>query len=88
VPLVTFQFCHRGIRHRSCARSVIEYTKDPVGWQSELAIGAANSGTSTKIMRARELLRNPCASSGLHACSRRAKRRIRSSDRYCPDTWI
>jgi hypothetical protein len=59
VPLVTLQFHCKGIKRQSCARSVIVYTGDPTEWQLGLAIGAASSGTSTRIARARELLRNP-----------------------------
>ena len=57
-PLVTLQFHHRGIRCQSCLRSVIEYTRDPKGWQPELAISAASLVISTKTEWAKELLRN------------------------------
>jgi hypothetical protein len=42
VPLVTLQLCHKGIKHRSCAKSVTMYIKGPVGWQPGLAITATS----------------------------------------------
>jgi hypothetical protein len=48
VPLVTLQFHRRGIRRRSCARSVTVYTGDLVGWQPGLAIVVASLVTSTR----------------------------------------
>jgi hypothetical protein len=48
VPLVTLQFHYRGIRRRSCVRNVTVDTRDPTGWQLELAIAAANLVTSAR----------------------------------------
>jgi hypothetical protein len=48
VPLVTLQLRCKGLRRRSCARSVTVCTGGLVGWQQELAIAAASLGISVK----------------------------------------
>jgi hypothetical protein len=53
IPMVTLQLRRKGIKRRSCARSVTVCTRGPVGWQPRLAIAAASLGTSARITEAR-----------------------------------
>jgi hypothetical protein len=88
VPLVTLMFHHRRIRRWSYARSVTVYTRDLIGWQTGLAIMRLVWSPQQGLRRQGSCSETFGASSGLRACSKRAERRIRSSDRYCPYTWI
>jgi hypothetical protein len=54
IPSVTLQLCHRRVRYQRCVKSVIEFAKDTVEWQTGLATGGANSVTSARTVWARE----------------------------------
>jgi hypothetical protein len=58
VPLVTLQFHCRRIRHRSCARSITVYIRDPTRWQPGLTIDEASLAISARIAWAKGLLRS------------------------------
>jgi hypothetical protein len=63
-------------------RSQGRTSSNPTGWQPRLAISVDS------LCEQRSCSETFGTSSGLHACSKRARRRIGSSDGCCPYTWI